>query len=401
MKKFLLLVLIQMSLCMCSKTGRVEIPDNDLSPYQAGEKYVDEYGNEGIIIISDKEKVLAMSLDEAVLSWGRNDTSLFPVEKLFENLPVRNKSEYCQSLFLYSSGVSLDMMQIVEKEGFSDYPAFKWCDDKNRDGHPIHSSSWCLPGYYEYYLAFSSVGVDFINDALAKNGGTVIDTTAMFWTSVEDIDSLFIFSDKKYSNLFNQSKNAIAIDYRFRSFTDRANWDKRMAYHVRAFKYLYYNVNQEEVKTVDYTNIGKDISINSFTSVTFLNQKDIFDEGVNVWEADLFDENTSRLVHFRFCTALDVNSPEGTYKIDKFNYKSGIAIRGWTTLYHSERRAHGTYYCSYDENGQIDCYSCGEDGTISISKNTDGNYTISSKWKDVGGLQVTSDYDGPVSIISQ
>lgn len=80
-------------------------------------------------------------------------------------------------------------------------------------------------------------------------------------------------------------------------------------------------------------------------------------------------------IHIEICDAFaeyDGTIPEGTYS-GKYTYEPDSFIPGYMT----DQVLQGTWYVSYDENGEISGYAPAMDGTIDIAHNEDGTYTIS------------------------
>ena len=76
------------------------------------------------------------------------------------------------------SGLS-NMNIIVSNYDLEQYPAFKWCQEKNTNG----VTGWYLPAYYEFRDVNRVVSI--VNDTLSYYGGAEI-LDVNYWTSTED-----------------------------------------------------------------------------------------------------------------------------------------------------------------------------------------------------------------------
>ncbi len=207
----------------------------DPGKYALYDHYVDEYGNEGIVASVNLSPdgianfIIVVSADETETSWGPVDRAVWYV------------SEYFNKGYIDGHDFGLDMNQLVEESGVGQFPAFEWCQSKNRDGRPVHSGSWILPTYTELKYVFGR-GLEPLNAALESIGGTPVSDDGYYWSAVEDIDDAFHFADETLSANFDfdQKRRAIPMTSDCLFSTHKQFWNKAYEYRVRAIKYIYY-----------------------------------------------------------------------------------------------------------------------------------------------------------------
>ncbi len=222
----------------CSATEICTIvPDSDSGNYGLYDHYVDEFGNEGVVAYAVKDEygatVIVLSLDETECAWGRTNYSVYPVVEGFN------------PGYLNDTYWGLEMNQLVERLDGEDYPSFAWCHAKNKDGKPLHSSSWILPSYSEFmWITYSedNAHLNALNKAIETYGGTPLSIDEFYWTATEDIDDYIHLSSDTYEVLYgyDQDNRALRVTPEGYFYTNKANWSKRFISRVRAVKYIYY-----------------------------------------------------------------------------------------------------------------------------------------------------------------
>lgn len=197
------------------------------------DRYIDQYGNEGIVAFVGGEDfwedcIIVVSLDEGYESWGPLDETVYKVDEIsFDTI-----TNY---YILYYPVFGLMMQQSMKSMGIERFPAQQWCDRKNQGDPYPNAASWRLPSYYEAQLIFSSPE---LNDALIKAGGTPIDNNHFYWTCAEDIEGYV--NPVGVTPDYDQENRAILLTPLNTSFSDKDHWLKTNKHHVRAIKYVYY-----------------------------------------------------------------------------------------------------------------------------------------------------------------
>ncbi len=234
------LICIFCLLCGCKKFGAESLPDNDPASYSEGDAYTDAYGNKGIIAfardLNDGRVVFAISADETTAAWGPVGEAAFQLKEWWftENVV----EDYVTGYFF-----GLNMSQRVEQLGMERFPAFAWCNAKNKDGKPVHSSSWMLPTKAELTWVFGLVGVEALNQYMETIGGTPFPTdgTEHYWTATEDFDQYIKFADEEVQAAtdYDQASRAVCMNVNRLLYVDKSRWTKDHSYRVRAIKYVY------------------------------------------------------------------------------------------------------------------------------------------------------------------
>jgi hypothetical protein len=128
--------------------------------------YYNVNGVQGIVykLNADSTKGMIVSLDESNVKWAK-DTAIEGI-----------KTEATDS----DDGM-LNMNKI-KALGIDNYPAFKWCEQKNTNG----VTGWYLPASHELYdiLVVYNNSAVFINDSLTQNEGTTLNAVE-YWSSTE------------------------------------------------------------------------------------------------------------------------------------------------------------------------------------------------------------------------
>lgn len=241
MKRFALMFLLFM-LFGCTEKA---FPDNRVGydTYNLYDYYVDEYGNEGIVALKLKyeggsEYVVVLSGDECeAASWGPEEKNLVPFNSDANIGFVRN--------FLYC----VEVNQIAEVYGISDFPAFEWCQSKNKDGLTIHSSSWLLPSHYMLQTILYG-RTDLVDSALKRHGLTPLadNVNDYYWTCTEDIDGYidFAYTGSLYAYDFDPVSRAVPLTKNAFYSPQKMLWQKNNAYRVRAIKIIYHYIPVKE-----------------------------------------------------------------------------------------------------------------------------------------------------------
>ena len=195
----------------------------DGKEYELYDHYVDEHGNEGIVIAVNGKKsmgrtlkyTIVMSLDEADLSWGRMGEALSAPDTSY------SYDGYC-----------LLMNQRAHFKGIENYPAFEWCYRKNRSRKLPNINSWILPNQKEYRTTYTNVlstSYELINQHIVKYGGTPLDPDKPYWLAEENRFPDVVERRKDNANYFFISEGV--------QYADTA---KNSVLGVRAVKYIYF-----------------------------------------------------------------------------------------------------------------------------------------------------------------
>lgn len=204
--------------------------------YELYDRYVDAYGNEGIVAHIHtsssgqraRKYIIVLSSDESCQPWG-------PLNELVY------KSDSLSTLDLSTSDFGVAVYQSMKSKGIDRYPAQAWCDIKNRSDEYIKAGSWRLPSFYEFRLISGNNGskVDALNNALTTIGADQLESDNMYWTCVEDFDDYVDI--KGVENDYDKYNRAIVFTPSGKVYSDKHRWLKKNKYYVRAIKYIYYH----------------------------------------------------------------------------------------------------------------------------------------------------------------
>lgn len=208
-------------LCGCDKSDEIILDETHGITYELGDLYTDEYGNEGIVCrTQDKYKhkmIMVVSSDEAYMSWGPLDQQVSPYDTL--------KAYYSSRYFEY---YGIAILQCAKSLGIENFPALKWCNDKNHGEKYPSGTSWHLPTNEE--LECINI-ISWYEDSVDLNN-------KYYWTCIEDISGC---SDFGVSNMnFRPKDRAMPLNLNGDTFSNKDLWVKRNKYYVRAVKYIYY-----------------------------------------------------------------------------------------------------------------------------------------------------------------
>lgn len=194
--------------------------------YELYDYYVDEHGNEGIVIKVYNKKsmgriwkyVIVMSMDEADLPWGEMGVALSEPDTSYNY-----------------DGYALLMNQRAHYKGIEKYPAFEWCQRKNNSGRMPNINSWILPVNYEYNTTYMYALNDYktINKYIQDYGGTPLDPNKAYWLADEDKNSAEPHKRKDYAYYFVIS-----------DWLSPYEAEKNASLGVRAIKYIHYEYHR-------------------------------------------------------------------------------------------------------------------------------------------------------------
>ena len=225
----LLLTLLSIS---CTFKSEGVILDERSEEYMLYDYYVDEYGNEGIVVyIAQNEKyAIVLSADESYEQWGPTDEQVYSVD--------------ASSLQYGTQEFGLAMHQLMKAKGIERYPAQYWCDRKNGENELSYAGSWRLPSYKELRIIFGDNGlyVGKIQSALKHIGGTLLDAEKTYWTCAEDYDGYLSFKDVETD--YDPENRAVLITYLNSAYATKDRWIKKNKHYVRAIKYVYYSISK-------------------------------------------------------------------------------------------------------------------------------------------------------------
>ena len=163
-----IMVLLLITSCVVACKDPEPEPDPPVVPvektYEMG-SYYNEGGVQGIVykVSADKKHGMMVSLDEAstLLAWAKASQS--------ESVTgVKNDTNGMANMELLKKNFSI-----------SDFPAFEYCDAKNKSG----VTGWYLPAIREL-LAIQNVAGQ-LKDSIAAHGGTLFSTNH-YWSSYEN-----------------------------------------------------------------------------------------------------------------------------------------------------------------------------------------------------------------------
>lgn len=185
--------------------------------------YIDEEGNEGIVVKKQSDVIVVLSLDETELAWG-------PMDKVV--LEETDKDFFERERF------SVAIQYAMLDKGIYKFPAQAWCYAKNKNGQ-MGIGSWRLPSFYDWeYIISIKNHYEKINQALTKMGGEPLSTDAHYWTCTEDYKEAFVLNNNVDD--YDAANRAININIQLRSFVKKDRWVKNNVYKVRAIKHVYY-----------------------------------------------------------------------------------------------------------------------------------------------------------------
>ena len=161
LKKIMVLFLIASCFVAC-KPGPDPEPDPVIEKTYVVGNYYEKDGVKGIVykISADKKHGMIVAMDEASHAWA-----------------VTGHSENRTGAQSTTDGMA--NMNIIKQSTINNYPAFAFCNDKNKGG----VTGWYLPAYeelIEFRSAYSAV-----KDSLAAHGGTAFSDGA-YWSSSEN-----------------------------------------------------------------------------------------------------------------------------------------------------------------------------------------------------------------------
>lgn len=232
LRLFILLVLFGFISCTFESDGLYLDELGDVKNLY--DHYVDEYGNEGIVVSirhgysSEYKKkilkaVIVVSTDEFYGEWG-------PMGEL---VMKKDSMDY----YAVEKGTyGLAVLQSMKSIGIEKFPAQEWCDMKNKGKLP-YAGSWHLPTDYEYSIAFYNL--PSLNAAIYDADGDVVDEDALYWTCVEDFDGYMVINNTVSD--YDKENRAAVMTADGYTYVDKDRWIKKNKYHVRAVKYIYYH----------------------------------------------------------------------------------------------------------------------------------------------------------------
>ena len=204
--------------------------DDTMEPVELGDYYIDEYGNEGVVVYvksSVWKYAIVLSSDETCLPWGPMGERVYAVDTVAKN-----------TLSEASYGVA--MLQSMKSKGIERYPAQAWCDKKNHGEEFPYGGSWRLPTFHEYVIIMGDNGsrVSSINNLLRQMGGMPLRTGDYYWLCDEDYEGHVKIKDKETD--YDCENRAVIVTPMRSSTSTKERWIKKNSHYVRAIKYIYY-----------------------------------------------------------------------------------------------------------------------------------------------------------------
>lgn len=216
--------------CEEMETAKPYIPLSNHEEYDLYDYYIDEYDNEGIVVLVQEFKnrpsyIIVMSLDESYEYWGPLGT-------------IVNKDNEINDYLL----LGVIMHQGMSYIGIDSFPAQDWCHKKNKNEKYPWAGSWRLPTDYELGRAIT---VPFygnliqLNEAIERYGGVPIDKTKPYWTCTEDYDRTQETAGESVT-IYDPANRALVVAADYTLYNDKKEWLKSKKHYVRAIKYVYY-----------------------------------------------------------------------------------------------------------------------------------------------------------------
>lgn len=224
----------------CDKYSGEFIYNPEAMNYNLYDVYVDENGISGVVVATEWNHIIILSMDESYESWG-------PMGEL-----VYWNSDVTKSI-LNDEVFSLAVMQNMKSLGLNRFHAQAWCNRKNGSDTDPFVGSWRLPSVYEFKLIFESrydgvyhyngIDINRLNSVLTQNGGTPVDEDKMYWTCVEDFDDYIVLSNS--TSDYDKLNRAVARSPKGMYYSNKDNWIKKNKHYVRAIKYVYFHYNEK------------------------------------------------------------------------------------------------------------------------------------------------------------
>lgn len=207
--------------------------DDTTEPAQKYDYYVDEYGNEGVVVYelnsSSSRYQIVMSADETCLPWGPMGEQVYVADTV-------------KSTVLANSSYGVAMLQTMKSRGIERYPAQAWCDRKNGGERYPSGGSWRLPTYWEMVVILGSGGANVtrMNTALKGIGGTPLEAD-YYWTCDEDYGNRIKING--VTSDYDSENRAVITSPQHSTTSTKERWLKKNSHYVRAIKYIYYEDN--------------------------------------------------------------------------------------------------------------------------------------------------------------
>lgn len=218
----LILLSVLFIVCSCSYLNPIELIRNE-GEVQLYDYYIDDYGNEGVVVCVTDHEIMVISSDEGLEYWGPSDLSI-----MSDNIH-------------YSGVCSMQTMQNAIVNGIDRFPAFRWCHDKNPNDL-LDITGWMLPCERELMWMFRRTDLSLLNKALVNIGGTPISSGALYWTASEDTDDFDDYDE--YGDSYIPEMRAVCITPELDSDYKMIYWIKSQKHKVRAVKYIKYKKNE-------------------------------------------------------------------------------------------------------------------------------------------------------------
>ncbi|MBP5479128.1 MAG: hypothetical protein J6Y15_07190 [Bacteroidaceae bacterium] len=228
--RFFMAVVIVFGCSSCDYEAESVYVDDTTEEYELYDYYVDQYGNEGVVVYmlnTGSKMQIVISADETCLPWGPTGEQIFELDSVSRTM-------------LTSPAYGIAMLQTMKARGIDRFPAQAWCNQKNHDERYPQGGSWHLPTYWELVLIFGNKGarVSNINKALQSIGGTVLSLDNMYWSCTEDYEGYAKISDIT-SDYDSENRSVITSPART-TYSTKERWMKKNSHYVRAIKYVYY-----------------------------------------------------------------------------------------------------------------------------------------------------------------
>ena len=231
---FVMLIMLTTTSCFKPDENLVVVDETRGRLYELYSRYIDENGNKGIVVYAERGKcIIVMSCDEAYLPWGNMGQTIMP-------------SDTIKSVYDNRYGYGIEVLNRMRSIGIEEFPAQKWCDDKNC-GNDIYSGSWHLPTIHELKTIFRggrySSKIADLNDVLNRFNNTPVIDQEEYWSCIEDIPgAINNDEDKIIGELYDSGNRAIPVRPKLTFNPDKTTWYKKERHNVRAIKYIYYKM---------------------------------------------------------------------------------------------------------------------------------------------------------------
>lgn len=224
-----LLLLLASSCDHETNTGTPMLDEREGVDYELYDRYVDKHGNKGLVAyVSKNEYIIVISSDEAYLPWGKMGQTITPSFNAIGS--SANMARY-----------GIAMLLAMASDGIDDYPAQKWCNDKNHGDEP-YAGSWHLPSAVELDTFTKGGRLEALSAKLELFYGRPLSDEKLYWTCVEDLKGVAgVYPDYVVGQEYDSDNRARCQFLPNSVHKSKDSWYKKERRYVRAIKFIYYN----------------------------------------------------------------------------------------------------------------------------------------------------------------